>query len=296
MVNLNPDSSNLDVEQLAHLKSTVPHDALALSIATQRVDQILLSLLFHNREAWTTVATAYQSAGGNLLPTLRKHVETELGVSLGSLPVDTTTVPTHLNQGWCIGQLLAVLPSLGQQPDDYTHEAIPLLTSPSVEPPEGNLTIPQVALADGPTCWAFSGSKGQLGVSLTQPINITSFSIEHRSRWVHQSEANKDAPYEVRLWGLISVPEHQRQYERIRLQNPKLFQRGPPGYLYLGSGWYDLNRGVVQRFGVDEKIQAMGLQTPIQSVRFVFLSNHGADTTCVYRVRVHGDPVTNNLF
>lgn len=291
LANLNPNSSSLDLEQLAHLKSTLPQDALALSMATQRVDQVLLSFLFHNREAWTTVAAAYSSTGGKLLLPLKKHVEIELDMPLGSLQTNATNVPTSFDQGWCLGQLLAVLPPLAQQPDDYAHEAIPLLTSPSVGPPKGNFTLPHVAVTDEPGCWAFSGPKGQLGVSLSEPINITSFSIEHRSRWVHPEA--KDAPYEVRLWGLILLAEHQRKYERFRLQNSKLFPKGPPGYMYLGTGWYDLSRGVVQRFEVYDMIKAMGLQTPMQSVRFVFLANHGADTTCVYRVRVHGDPVPN---
>uniref|UniRef100_L7LUZ9 Putative spindle pole body protein n=1 Tax=Rhipicephalus pulchellus TaxID=72859 RepID=L7LUZ9_RHIPC len=115
-------------------------------------------------------------------------------------------------------------------------------------------------------CWAFRGSQGHLVVKLAQPIKVTAFSVEHISRSLVGSGHTSSAPREFEMWGLDSETDS-------------------PGRL-LGTYTYDAEGDTLQYFIVQDTEPAV-----YEYVEMKILSNHGnLEYTCLYRLRVHGEP------
>nr|XP_037286857.1 uncharacterized protein LOC119179842 [Rhipicephalus microplus] len=116
-------------------------------------------------------------------------------------------------------------------------------------------------------CWAFRGSRGHLVVRLAQPIRVTAFSVEHISRLLAGSGHTSSAPREFEMWGLDSETDSAGRL--------------------LGTYAYDAEGDTLQYFIVQDAKQAV-----YEYVEMKILSNHGnLEYTCLYRLRVHGQPV-----
>ncbi|KAL7411860.1 hypothetical protein BDY24DRAFT_123771 [Mrakia frigida] len=150
-------------------------------------------------------------------------------------------------------------------------------------------------------CWPFAGSKGQLGILLARKVLVTEITIEHAARAV--SFDMDAAPRDVEVWGMVEGAENQAKVAAYQARKAEELANLPPGseldepvaslppspnYILLGSFTYDIDSpNHRQTFAVPEAIKELQVPTGIVVVRIG--SNYGADYTCLYRVRVHGD-------
>ncbi|XP_015420466.1 PREDICTED: SUN domain-containing protein 1 isoform X3 [Myotis davidii] len=116
-------------------------------------------------------------------------------------------------------------------------------------------------------CWAFKGSQGYLVVRLSMEIHPTSFTIEHIPKTLSPTGNITSAPKDFSVYGL----ENEYQEE---------------GQL-LGQFMFDQEGESLQTFPVPKRPERA-----FQIVELRIFSNWGhPEYTCLYRFRVHGDPV-----
>ncbi|XP_014910945.1 SUN domain-containing protein 1 isoform X2 [Poecilia latipinna] len=117
-------------------------------------------------------------------------------------------------------------------------------------------------------CWAFKGSQGYLVIRLSLRIHPTSFGVEHIPKTLSPTGNIASAPRNFTVFGLDD--EYQEE-----------------GTL-LGHYTYEEDGGSLQIFPVKEKNDKA-----FQIVEVRVLSNWGhPEYTCLYRFRVHGEPLT----
>uniref|UniRef100_A0A8C6TKQ7 Sad1 and UNC84 domain containing 1 n=1 Tax=Neogobius melanostomus TaxID=47308 RepID=A0A8C6TKQ7_9GOBI len=115
-------------------------------------------------------------------------------------------------------------------------------------------------------CWAFKGSQGYLVIRLSMRVRPTSFCVEHIPKTLSPTGNITSAPRNFTVFGL----DDEYQEEGILLGN----------YIYQEDG------ESLQTFPVNEPNEKA-----FQIIEVRVLSNWGhPDYTCVYRVRVHGEP------
>ncbi|XP_027987739.2 SUN domain-containing protein 1 isoform X4 [Eptesicus fuscus] len=116
-------------------------------------------------------------------------------------------------------------------------------------------------------CWAFKGSQGYLVVRLSMEIHPTSFTLEHIPKTLSPTGNITSAPKDFSVYGL----ENEYQEE---------------GQL-LGQFMFDQEGESLQTFPVLKRPERA-----FQIVELRIFSNWGhPEYTCLYRFRVHGDPV-----
>ncbi|KAL4709917.1 hypothetical protein ACJJTC_003880 [Scirpophaga incertulas] len=142
-------------------------------------------------------------------------------------------------------------------------------------------TSPRYALAPGAMpaeCWAFQGFPGYLVVRTYAIIEVTGFSLEHMSRLLAADGKIESAPKNFSVYGLHGEMDLE----------PHLF----------GDYIYDANGTSIQYFPVKypKTTNIGGVEYPVafDIVELRVESNHGNPTyTCVYRFRVHGNPLAD---
>uniref|UniRef100_A0A8C6IFP4 SUN domain-containing protein n=1 Tax=Mus spicilegus TaxID=10103 RepID=A0A8C6IFP4_MUSSI len=116
-------------------------------------------------------------------------------------------------------------------------------------------------------CWAFKGSQGYLVVRLSMKIYPTTFTMEHIPKTLSPTGNISSAPKDFAVYGL------ETEYQ----------EEGQP----LGRFTYDQEGDSLQMFHT--------LERPDQAFQIVelrVLSNWGhPEYTCLYRFRVHGEPI-----
>ncbi|XP_027623828.1 SUN domain-containing protein 1 isoform X6 [Tupaia chinensis] len=116
-------------------------------------------------------------------------------------------------------------------------------------------------------CWAFKGSQGYLVVRLSMVIYPTTFTLEHIPKTLSPTGNITSAPKDFAVYGL----ENEYQEE---------------GQL-LGQFMYDQEGESLQMFHTLKRPDSA-----FQIVELRILSNWGhPEYTCLYRFRVHGEPV-----
>ncbi|XP_066198174.1 SUN domain-containing protein 1 isoform X1 [Saccopteryx leptura] len=116
-------------------------------------------------------------------------------------------------------------------------------------------------------CWAFRGSQGYLVVRLSMEIHPSSFTLEHIPKTLSPTGNITSAPKDFAVYGL----ENEYQEE---------------GQL-LGQFVFDQEGESLQMFPVPKKPERA-----FQIVELRIFSNWGhPEYTCLYRFRVHGQPV-----
>ncbi|XP_045316639.1 SUN domain-containing protein 1 isoform X9 [Leopardus geoffroyi] len=116
-------------------------------------------------------------------------------------------------------------------------------------------------------CWAFRGSQGYLVVKLSMEIHPTSFTLEHIPKTLSPTGNITSAPKDFAVYGLEN--EHQ---EEGRL---------------LGRFTYDQDGEPLQMFHTPKRPERA-----FQIVELRIFSNWGhPEYTCLYRFRVHGEPI-----
>ena len=120
-------------------------------------------------------------------------------------------------------------------------------------------------------CLPLNASAGAwVDVALREAVHVTAVSLEH----VHRAIA----------FDMRSAP---RRFALAALRD------GGGEGATLVSGSFDAEKGAaVQTFAAEAVGEAAG--EAVSRVRLVLRSNHGAEYTCLYRLRVHGKPVTPN--
>ncbi|KAJ4352444.1 uncharacterized protein N0V89_007792 [Didymosphaeria variabile] len=152
--------------------------------------------------------------------------------------------------------------------------------------PKNNPPLTALQTWDEPgDCWCAAPDdshtgKAQLGIQLGEPILPTQLTIEHLPRSSAPSEDIGSAPQNVELWVQSSEPALVRfAFDGDRCED------GPDGWQCLGKVRYDRNgANHVQTFLLDGQAQ-----TPVTKAMLRVTSNWGADHTCLYRVRLHGE-------
>ncbi|XP_038211685.1 uncharacterized protein LOC119832149 [Zerene cesonia] len=142
-------------------------------------------------------------------------------------------------------------------------------------------TSPRYALTPGAMpaeCWAFQGFPGYLVIRTYAIIEVTGFSLEHMSRLLAAEGKIESAPKNFSVYGLHNELD----------TNPHLF----------GNYIYDANSTSIQYFPVQypKTTNIDGVEYPVafDIVELRVESNHGNPTyTCVYRFRVHGNPLND---
>ncbi|EGG11333.1 uncharacterized protein MELLADRAFT_90810 [Melampsora larici-populina 98AG31] len=130
-----------------------------------------------------------------------------------------------------------------------------------------SVTLPDIVLiGDGSigACWAFRGSKGQLGIALSDPIKITGVTVEHIGKELAQDSIDV-APKDFELWGVVNDKDKHSEF-------------------FLFSSFYDTSKA-----SIAQTFEFTPTKEVYKKVIFKINSNNGnKQYTCVYRVRIHG--------
>ncbi|OCH94412.1 hypothetical protein OBBRIDRAFT_747757 [Obba rivulosa] len=144
-------------------------------------------------------------------------------------------------------------------------------------------------------CWPFGGARGQLAVSLAEPVRIDAVTVDHVPREV--ATDMRSAPREMELWGLVEGAENLaalRAWREAREETGE--EEGPyPGtlprdaeYVRVADFVYDIHGPRhIQTFPVRPEMEELGLDFGV--VVLMVKSNWGKEFTCLYRLRVHGE-------
>ncbi|KAH7089072.1 UNC-like C-terminal-domain-containing protein [Paraphoma chrysanthemicola] len=134
-------------------------------------------------------------------------------------------------------------------------------------------------------CWCAAPSpamngQAQLAVSLPRPMYPKQVTIEHLPMSMMPAKKITNAPRLVELWVETTQPaEYQYAHRKGTCQD------GPAGWSCLGSFTYNIHASNHQQtFDLDARSPV-----PVTKALVRVTSNWGADHTCLYRVRLHGD-------
>lgn len=146
-------------------------------------------------------------------------------------------------------------------------------------------------------CWPFSGTHGQLGIQLVRRIHPTALTIDHVPASL-ALDGQASAPRDLEIWGVADSPAEQEALAQWRLTPAARTWSAEPSpvppssaHVFLGSFVYDAAGPPIQTFPLSAAAST-ALPMGFRVVQVNVLSNYGMrDYTCLYRVRVHGDPV-----
>ncbi|KIP01821.1 hypothetical protein PHLGIDRAFT_131093 [Phlebiopsis gigantea 11061_1 CR5-6] len=143
-------------------------------------------------------------------------------------------------------------------------------------------------------CWSIGAPMGQIGLSLAMPIRPRRVTIDH----LHYLTAAKvgEAPKSMSLWGVVDGIRNMEIVESLKAaRNIGLNDTAGPSiggrhtYIRLTAFDYVIPSDfATQTFPVFDHIMESDLDVGV--VVLEITENYGAETTCLYRVRVHGDP------
>lgn len=118
-------------------------------------------------------------------------------------------------------------------------------------------------------CWAFEGSRGSLTIRLARPVVVTSVTVEHTPKS-----------------SVFSISSALREFQVIGLPLSEESAEIPLGQFVFDIAGEDKRH--LQTFDVAGPMRESDNPVVFRAVRLKILSNHGANYTAVYRIRVHG--------
>ncbi|KAL0065374.1 hypothetical protein AAF712_007579 [Marasmius tenuissimus] len=137
-------------------------------------------------------------------------------------------------------------------------------------------------------CWSFSGSRGHIGIALSQPIIVTHVTFHHPNRRELSHKSLGQLPSQLHMWSLLSDGEAVSLDPSKHPVSPAgrfITRKGhhPSGdFVSLANLTYQSSPG--QRNTVS--LVPTGIVT--KAVILEITANEGADRTCLYRISVHG--------
>ncbi|KAJ8457606.1 hypothetical protein ONZ51_g11426 [Trametes cubensis] len=149
-------------------------------------------------------------------------------------------------------------------------------------------------------CWTTAVS-GQLGISTSVLIHPRNITIDHIPRQIALDIDR--APRHMVLWGVIDGLSNIQRFCSLLTDGPEaevLLERGPRGQTYppltgnhafiaLATFEYDISlESPTQTFAVFKVVATSDMDFGIFVLEV--LDNWGAQDTCLYRVRIHGEP------
>ncbi|KAI0091310.1 hypothetical protein BDY19DRAFT_935069 [Irpex rosettiformis] len=205
----------------------------------------------------------------------------------------------------------SIIPSLTSQtyeikPDGLTNRVIGMFTGQGNVIGRPPVTILHHENHDG-HCWPFPGSQGQVGVMLAMPTRITDITIDHISK--DMGTNLRSAPRHMEVWGLVEGEDNLAKYkawteqreasralaqergeEFEELEFPSSLSRGSP-FMRIAKFAYNVHANKeIQTFPVSKDVKDLDMDFGI--VVLVVKSNWGREElTCLYRFRVHGEPL-----
>ncbi|KAI0349697.1 hypothetical protein OH77DRAFT_1525475 [Trametes cingulata] len=194
------------------------------------------------------------------------------------------------------GRIVSELTSASRTPNQGTSWRILSMFNlgrPAVIPPPPELALmPEARLG---VCWPMKGRTGSLGISLSRPVAVTSFTIDHIP--MPMTLIPEVAPRSGELWGhledaAVLLQSNITDILTARGSDLDIVQdRNSPyltsQFLRLGTFDFDVHGGYpFKTFDVHGDIKALGLT--FGTVVLIIKDNWGnTDCTCLYRVRVH---------
>ncbi|RDX40102.1 Sad1/UNC-like protein, partial [Lentinus brumalis] len=155
---------------------------------------------------------------------------------------------------------------------------------------------PSVAIDDdvhAGRCWSFSLLPCQLGIRLPHMLYPSHVTVEHIPKSLVADIGQ--APRNMTLWGVVDGRGNTEIFERLMVSGlPGSGQQTPPIardllWAPLASFSYDIDdNNPVQTFPVSSPMVGSGMMFGVVAIEV--LDNWGSDTTCLYRVRIHGRP------
>ncbi|KAI0083224.1 hypothetical protein BDY19DRAFT_900599 [Irpex rosettiformis] len=145
-------------------------------------------------------------------------------------------------------------------------------------------------------CWLVHAQHAQIGVVLSQPVYPTHVTIDHA---LNQVADVNEAPRSMILWGLVDGESNWARFKSLDIIatgdgiSTSPLSRQTQKFVPLASFVYDVSRSPSQTFAVFDHIRLsrMDFTTVVLEIR----NNWGSEKTCLYRMRIHGEPVAGNL-
>ena len=214
-------------------------------------------------------------------PAVKAYIDRTINRALRD-PVGRRDFALHANGGRVIPDLTVVL-SPGEQ-----------------HAPGTILETAQLSIMDDSRigqCWSFPGNAAQLGLRLSDLVHPTHVSIDHIPAEI--AAHIDEAPRAMVLWGAIDGSLNESYLlnvtEGMETSVPGLRGRSQPSltcehtYVPLAFLEYDIRSSShVQTFKVRQQVIDAGVYTGV--IVLEILGNWGGSATCLYRVRIHGEP------
>ncbi|KZT52215.1 hypothetical protein CALCODRAFT_99064 [Calocera cornea HHB12733] len=138
-------------------------------------------------------------------------------------------------------------------------------------------------------CWAFKGHTGSIGILLHRFVYVDEVVLEIPPQAMLDDP--ETTPKQFDVWGYVESGNSAKQQEYLKA-HPSVNAPSPPHddrkFMHLGSFEYDNQGNAIQAFTVDPSLSV--LKIDFGMLVFTFNSNYGGDYTCLYRIRVHGEP------
>lgn len=165
---------------------------------------------------------------------------------------------------------------------------IPLLTSATFKSAGGSSRSPITALSSDMSpgsCWAMSGSEGQIGIQLSHTIELSGIAIDHPPTTILLDPTT--APRQFTVWAVLDPSS-----PNVVDQTTTTYSNAPviKGYQVarLGSFEYSINsKRSFQKFVLDQDVRKWRLSSPAVIVKVE--SNWGnKEFTCIYSIKAYG--------
>lgn len=146
------------------------------------------------------------------------------------------------------------------------------------------------------SCWEIEGSVGFLGILLSEPIHVSSMGINNIHPSLVSAASYSKTPRTIALWGMlpnssITLPaaierRHPEQFLPKPTFVPKSVKATDSFVLLLSTHYNPQGATTDQLFEVPDDHWAAGIMFHVVLVEI--LGNWGGQTTCFYRLQVHG--------
>ena len=145
----------------------------------------------------------------------------------------------------------------------------------------------------GGRCWSIPGKEGQVGIVAAERLHPTHITIDHVPRDVADDVGC--APRRMRAWAYVEGSQSEEKARQFQDSAPHPAGDGPrvkgPYNTFIHMIDFEFNihaQHHIQTFAIDQRSRELDLSYGVFVVEV--LDNWGSETTCIYRIRIHGRP------